>query len=83
VVTSFLQHCDDKRIRKTLYESYYSRAAKSSTKLLGTTNSEVIKDLLDLRKRQSKFFGFKNFAEMVIEGKSATSLENVIDMFEK
>jgi Zn-dependent oligopeptidase len=38
---------------------------------------------MDLRKRQAKFFGYKNFAEMAIEGKSATSLENVIDMFEK
>lgn len=34
-------------------------------------------------KKQAEFFGYKNFAEMQIDNKSAESLENVIDLFEK
>lgn len=46
VVRNFMIHCDNRKLRKTLFETYYSRAAKIGGKLLGTNNSEIIKELL-------------------------------------
>ena len=83
IFTGLMKHSSNRKIRKTLYESYYSRGATSTTKLIGTSNTEVIKDLVKYRKKQAEFFGYKNFAEMKIENTSADCLENVIDMFEK
>jgi oligopeptidase A len=83
VVASFLQNSESRRLRQMLFETYYSRAAENQKNVYGKTNLETIRDLTEMRKRQSKFLGYKNFAEMAIEGKSAASLENVIDLMEK
>jgi Zn-dependent oligopeptidase len=78
-----MTNCENRKLRKSLFEGYFSRAGKSTTMLSGTSNTEVIKNLVFYRKKQAEFFGYKNFAEMQIENKAAGSLENVCDLLEK
>ena len=48
-----------------------------------SNNTSVIKNIVRYRKEQAKFFGYKNYAQYVIENKSAMNVENVIDLLNK
>lgn len=82
VFESFMKNCANRSLRKTLYETYYSRASYLNEQFQ-TNNSEIIKGLLEYRNKQANLYGFKNFAELVIENKAAVKVENVIDLFER
>lgn len=82
VFQSFMKNCSNRTLRKTLYETYYSRASYLNEQFQ-TNNSEIIKDLLEYRTKQANLYGFKNFAQLVIENKAAVKVENVIELFER
>lgn len=82
VFESFMKNCSNRTLRKTLYETYYSRASYLNEQFQ-TNNSEIIKGLLEYRTKQANLYGFKNFAELVIENKAAVKVDNVIDLFER
>lgn len=48
-----------------------------------SNNAEVIKNVIQYRNDQAKFFGYKNYAQYVIENKSASSVENVQEFLDK
>ncbi|CAF0898385.1 unnamed protein product [Brachionus calyciflorus] len=82
VFESFMKNCGNRSLRKTLFEAYYSRASYVQEQFQ-TNNSEVIKSLLEYRRKQANLYGYRNFAELVLENKAAVKIENVIDLFEK
>lgn len=82
IFESFMKHCANRNLRRMLFEAYYSRASYVREHFQ-TNNSEIIKDVLGYRKRQANLYGYKNFAELVIENKAAVKVENLNDLFEK
>lgn len=77
-----MKYCNNKNLRKTYYDAYYSRASYVHEQL-DTNNSEVIKNILNYRKDQAKLYGYENYAQLVVESNSAVSVDNVIDLFDK
>lgn len=77
-----MKYCNNKNLRKTYYDAYYSRASYVNEQL-DTNNSEVIKNILNYRKDQAKLYGYENYAQLVVESNSAVSVDNVIDLFDK
>ena len=43
----------------------------------------IKKIYFQLRKKQANLYGYKNFADLIIENKAAVKVENVIDLFDK
>ena len=77
-----MKYCNNRNLRKTYYDAYYSRASYVNEQL-DTNNSEVIKNILNYRKEQAKLYGYENYAQLVIESNAAVSVDNVIDLFDK
>lgn len=82
VFRNFMKYCNNRNLRKTYYDAYYSRASYVNEQL-DTNNSEVIKNILNYRKEQAKLYGYENYAQLVIESNAAVSVDNVIDLFDK
>lgn len=82
VFRAFMKYCNNRNLRKTYYDAYYSRASYVNEQL-DTNNSEVIKNILNYRKTQAKLYGYENYAQMIVESNAAVSVDNVIDLFDK
>lgn len=82
VFRSFMKYSSNRQLRKTYYDTYYSRASYVNEQL-DTNNSEVIKNILNYRKEQAKLYGAENYAQLVLESNAAVSVDNVIDLFDK
>ena len=77
-----MKYSSNRTLRKNIYDAYYARASflKETMK---SNNTSVIKNIVRYRQEQAKFFGYKNYAQYVIENKSAMNVENVIDLLNK
>jgi oligopeptidase A len=76
-----LQYADDRALRETIYRANATKASD-----LGTNpewdNTQNITDILKLRDEEAKILGYKNFAEVSLVPKMATSPEQVIGFLE-
>jgi oligopeptidase A len=76
-----LQYADDRALRETIYRANATKASE-----LGTNpewdNTQNIIDILKLRDEEAKILGYKNFAEVSLVPKMATSPEQVISFLE-
>ena len=76
-----LQYADDRALRETIYRANATKASE-----LGTNpdwdNTQNITDILKLRDEEAKILGYKNFAEVSLVPKMATSPEQVIGFLE-
>ena len=76
-----LQYADDRELRETIYRANATKASE-----LGTNpewdNTQNITDILKLRDEEAKILGYKNFAEVSLVPKMATSPEQVIGFLE-
>ena len=77
-----MKYSSNRSLRKTVHDAYYARASFLKENLKAN-NTSVIKNIVRYRKEQAKFFGYKNYAQYVIENKSAMTVENVIDLLNK
>lgn len=77
-----MKNCSNRNLRRTFYESFYSRASYINEQQ-ETNNSEIIKQIIYYRQEQAKLFGYQNFAQMQIESKAAVSVDNVVDILNK
>ena len=48
VFRAFMKYCNNRNLRKTYYDAYYSRASYVNEQL-DTNNSEIIKNILNYR----------------------------------
>ncbi len=76
-----LQYADDRALRETIYRANATKASE-----LGTNpewdNTQNIIDILKLRDEEAKILGYKNFAEVSLVPKMATSPEQVVGFLE-
>ena len=76
-----LQYADNRELRETIYRANATKASE-----LGTNpewdNTQNITDILKLRDEEAKILGYKNFAEVSLVPKMATSPEQVISFLE-
>jgi len=76
-----LQYADDRALRETIYRANATKASE-----LGANpewdNTQNIVDILKLRDEEAKILGYRNFAEVSLVPKMATSPEQVISFLE-
>jgi oligopeptidase A len=66
---SFMTFCNNRGKREEMYKMYFTR---------GNQNSEIITEILTLRKTLSNILGYKNFAEVSLKLKDAKTPEDVL-----
>lgn len=73
-----MQYATDRTLREELYQAYSTRASELSDD--GKfDNSEVIDEILQLRKDKAQLLGFANYAELSLYSKMADTPKQVID----
>lgn len=77
-----ITYCDDRNLRRELYDAYMTRASDQNSSDSRWDNSEIIEQILTLRKAQSNLLGFDNYAECSLAPKMAGSVESVIGFLE-
>jgi len=67
-----LQYAENRQIRETIYRAYATRASELGIKP-EWDNSDIMAELLRLRKEESSLLGYKNYAEVSLVTKMAES----------
>ena len=70
----FMQHADNRELRRNLYTAYATRASSGSL-----NNTAIIGEILRLRRDAARLLGFANYAEYSLAPKMAESVEQVCD----
>ncbi len=70
---AYITYGPNRELREKIYKAYMTRAPQ---------NEEIIEKTLKLRDESAKILGFKNFAELSISSKTASSPEEVIDFLQ-
>jgi oligopeptidase A len=78
-----MQLCDNRSFRRELYEAYITRASDQGPDAGKWDNSEVIRTILQQRKRMSNLLGFDNYADLSLETKMAESPRHVLDFLQE
>lgn len=68
----FLQYADNRELRKELYSKYTSKSYGGEN-----DNSDVLKQIVNLRLETAQLLGYDNYAEYVLTTKMAKNKENV------
>ena len=71
-----LQYADDRALRERLYRAYVTRASEFGKP--DWDNDPLVIDLLRLRRDHAQLLGFRNFAEVSLEPKMATTPAEVL-----
>lgn len=77
-----MTYCENEAFRKEIYEAFVTRASDMGPHAGKWDNTEVMQEILALRKEQSELLGFDNYAEYSIAKKMAKSTEQVIGFLE-
>ena len=76
-----MQYADNRNLRKTMYKAYATKASGSFNKKLD--NGPIINEILLLKKKLASLLSYKNYAEMSLSTKMATSSMEVIKFLNK
>lgn len=68
--STFMKYCTDESLREKMFKAYFERAPQ---------NSALIEEILKLRKDKANLLGFKNFAELSLQTKTAKDPEKVLN----
>ncbi len=80
---AIMTYADDRELREEVYSAYVTRASETGPDNGKFDNSEVMVELLALKKAKAKLLGFKNYAELSLESKMAESPEKVVAFLEQ
>ncbi len=72
-----LQYAENRALRETLYRAYATRASEFSKTEWDNTN--LISDILKLKKEEAKMLGFNNYAELSLATKMADTPAQVTE----
>ena len=78
-----LSYCENRSLRKEMYEAYVTRASDQGPQAGEFDNSENILEILALRKEQSELLGYDNFAELSLATKMADSTDEVLEFLKQ
>ena len=74
-----MQFADSSALRETLYRAYSTRASEQAPAEFGHfDNSAVMREILALRLEEAQLLGYRNFGEVSVVAKMATSPEEVV-----
>lgn len=73
----FLEHCRNRELREQVYRAYVTRASSGEL-----DNTEVVRQVLRLRRETADLLGYANFAEVSLAEKMAPSVAAVEEMLE-
>ena len=73
-----MMYCDNRNLRKEMYEAYSTRASECGPNANQFDNTAIMQEILALRHRKANLLGFANYAELSIETKMADSTEKVV-----
>ena len=76
-----MQYAEDRKLREQMYHAYVTRAAEFGES--GWDNSQIIVDILRLRREQACLLGLASFAELSLQPKMADSPRQVLDFLEE
>jgi oligopeptidase A len=68
--STFMKYCTDESLREKMFKAYFERAPQ---------NSALIEEILKLRKDKANLLGFKSFADLSLQTKTAKDPENVLN----
>ena len=80
---SVMTYCNDSDLRREVYEAYLTRASEIGPGEGKWDNSQLMLDILSLRKEQAGLLGFQNFAENSLAMKMADSTDQVLAFLEE
>ena len=72
-----MQYADSRRLRALMYRAYTTRAAEFGAAELD--NTQLIYQILRLRREEAQLLGYANFAEVSLVPKMATSVPQVLE----
>ena len=75
-----MQYAENRALRETLYRAFSTRASELSKPEWDNTN--LISDILKLKKEEANMLGFKNFAELSLATKMADTPEQVSEFLD-
>ena len=75
----FMTYCNNRALREQMYRAYATRASELDPNAGKWDNSELICQILRLRKERSALLGFKDYASYSVETKMAKSSEEVLE----
>ena len=76
--TAFMTYANNREIREKLYKAFVSRASKGEE-----DNNIIIKEILELRQRQSNILGYSCWADLSLSTKMANEVQNVEKLLEE
>ena len=76
-----MQYAEDRKLREQMYHAYVTRAAEFGES--GWDNSQIIVDILRLRREQARLLGLASFADLSLQPKMADSPRQVLDFLEE
>jgi oligopeptidase A len=76
-----LQYAENRTLRETLYRAYATRASELSYNQ-AWDNTDLIKQILSLKKEEAQLLGFNNFSELSLATKMADTPQQVIDFLD-
>lgn len=77
-----MTYADNADLRREHYTAYSTRASDQGPHDKKWDNTEIMEQILALRHEKAQLLGFKNFAELSLATKMATSTDDVIDFLE-
>lgn len=78
LLNPFLEHCRIPDLRETLYRAFVTRASQEPH-----DNSDLIRQILRLRRESAHLLGYGNYAEVSLAKKMAPSVAAIQEMFER
>ena len=74
----FLTFSDERKLRKKVWENYYSRGDNGGE----YDNNEIIKQILKLRDERVELLGYDNYAEWRLQNRMAKNPKNAMELME-
>ncbi|WP_440615870.1 M3 family metallopeptidase [Cysteiniphilum sp. 6C5] len=74
---SVMQQADNRKLRETFYKAYVTRASSEADNK-SFDNAEIMQEIMRLRAQEAELLGFKNYAEVSLATKMATSVDDVM-----
>ena len=78
-----ITYADDRALREKIYRAYVTRASETGPNAGEWDNSEIINQILRLRREQAKLLGFMHYADYSVATKMAGSSDEIFDFLEQ
>ena len=75
----FIQYSEKRELRKKMFNAYSNMGNNNDE----FDNKEIINKIANLRLEKANLFGFKNYAEYILDDRMAKTPQNVLDLLDK